>query len=598
MPNPPTVAARRGPPTPDDLITLMRAARGLQPVGKLITGARVLDVHRGLWREANVGLVGDRIATVGDELPQAEETIDLAGKWLVPGFFEPHFHAGGTHLSPTRLAEELLLRGTTSTVCDFQEHYTTAGVAAARYALDEALAAGLRVFYLVPLMQYVVNHLGATGHDMTGEDMLEMIDWPETVGINEPPPASLFAEDPVTLSIVSKALARGLLYSGHAPEFTGLPLQAYAATGASSDHESRDAAAAWEKLGLGLKTMMRDGSAAPDLPALVRLAVEYPLATRHMTFATDEVDPVDFMDKGHTDHKVRYAIAAGVDPVIAFQMATLNAAEYYRVDHEIGSITPGRYADILVLDDVDEVRIDHVIASGARVLPAERKAPAIDEYPESIRSVVRLPRPLEPVDLDVAAPVSAGPVEVRVIDVHDGSLVSTAGRATLDAVHGKVFTDPAADVLKIAFIDRFGGTADRTVAFVRGFGLRDGAIATTYQNPFFSLLTLGTSEEAMCLAVNRLAELGGGIVAVQGDSVLAEWQLPIVGVFSAEPLAAVRAGFDRMNGALRTLGCSFKAPVLACTFSGLITIPAYGLSERGLYDVDAGVFVDPVIGAA
>jgi adenine deaminase len=558
----------------------------------------VLDVHRGLWREANVGLVGDRIATVGVERPAADETIDLSGTWLAPGFFEPHFHAGGTHLSPTRLAEELLLRGTTSTVCDFQEHYTNAGPAAARYALDEALAAGLRVFYLAPLMQYVVNHLGATGHEMTEQDMLDMFDWPETVAINEPPPASLFAEDPVTLSIVSKALRRGLLYSGHASEFTGLALQAYAATGASSDHESRDAAAAWEKLGLGLKTMMRDGSAAPDLPELVRLAVEHPLASRHMTFATDEVDPADFMDKGHTDHKVRYAIAAGVDPVIAFQMATLNAAEYYRVDHEVGSITPGRFADLLVLDDVDRVRIDHVYASGARVRPGERVAPSIDDYPAAIRSRVRLPGPLKPADLAFAAPPDCGRVEVRVIEVHDGSLVSSDGRATLDVQAGRVLSAPQDDVLKIAFLDRFSGTAARTVAFVRGFGLRDGAIATTYQNPFFSLLTLGDSDEAMCLAVNRLAELGGGIVAVRGDEVLAEWQLPIVGVFSPEPLDAVRAGFDRMNGALRTLGCTFKAPVLACTFSGLITIPAYGLSDRGLYDVDAGVFVDPVVGAA
>lgn len=578
-------------------MALMRAGRGLEPVGTLLTGATILDVHRGLWRQANVGLVGDRIATVGVETPEAVETIDLAGTWLVPGFFEPHFHAGGTHLSPTRLAEELLLRGTTSTVCDFQEHYTNAGLAAARYALDEALAAGLRVFYLAPLMQYVVNHLGASGHEMTAQDMLDMLDWPETVAINEPPPASLFAEDPATLAIVSKALARGLLYSGHAPEFTGLALQAYAATGASSDHESRDAAAAWEKLGLGLKTMMRDGSAAPDLPELVRLAVEHPLASRHMTFATDEVDPVDFMDKGHTDHKVRYAIAAGVDPVIAFQMATLNAAEYYRVDHEVGSITPGRYADLLVLDDVEQVRIDHVIASGARVRAGDRPAPAIEDYPAAIRSVVRLPRPLEPADLAVAAPAGADRVEVRVIDVQDGNLVSGDGRATLETAGGAVLADPAADVLKIAFIDRFGGEAARTVAFARGFGLRDGAVATTYQNPFFSLLTIGTSEAAMCRAVNRLAELGGGIVAVQGDELLAEWQLPIVGVFSHQSLDAVRGGFDRMNGALRTLGCSFKAPVLACTFSGLITIPAYGLSDRGLYDVEAGVFVDPVVGA-
>lgn len=561
----------------------------------LLRNGRVLDVHRGMWREVNIGLLDDRIATVGPERPDAVESVDLGGRSVVPGFFEPHFHAGGTHLSPTRLAEELLLRGTTSSVCDFQEHYTVAGPEAARYALDEALRAGLRVFYLAPLMQFVVNHLGATGHQMTADDMLAMIGWPETVGVNEPPPSSLFAEDPDTLRIVSAALDRGLLYSGHAPEFTGLDLQAYAATGASSDHESRDAASAWEKLSLGMKIMMRDGSAAPDLPHLIRLAVEHPMATRYMTFATDEVDPADLDDVGHTDAKIRFAIAEGVDPVIAFQMATINAAEYYRVDHEVGSITPGRFADLVVLSDETSVAIETVYASGEPVRRGERQPPALEDYPPSIISSVRLAQPLATADLAVTAPAGATRVRVRVVDVADGSLVSGSGTAELEVRDGAVIADPAADVLKIGFIDRFTGTSARTVAFARGFTLRDGAVATTYQNPFFSLLTIGTSDAAIVTAVNRLAALGGGLVVVRGDSVLAEWHLPIVGVFSPDPLPEVRAGFDRMNDALRSIGCTFKAPVLACTFSGLITIPAYGLSEKGLYDVDSGRFVEPVL---
>jgi adenine deaminase len=573
----------------------MRAARGAEPVDTLFVDGRVLDVHRGLWREVNIGVVGDRIATVGPERPDAKESVDLSGLSVVPGFFEPHFHAGGTHLAPTRLAEELLLRGTTSTVCDFQEHYTVAGPQAARFALDEALRAGLRVFYLAPLMQFVVNHLGATGHQMTADDMLAMLDWPETVGVNEPPPASLFVEHPDTLRVISAALDRGLLYSGHAPEFTGLDLQAYAATGASSDHESRDAESAWDKLGLGMKIMMRDGSAAPDLPNLVQLAIDHPTATRYMTFATDEVDPADLVDKGHTDGKIRFAIDRGVDAITAFQMATINAAEYYRVDHEVGSITPGRFADLVVLADEPTVAIDRVYASGELVRRGERRPPALEAHPPGVLSSVRLARPLRPTDLAVPAPAGARRVRVRVVDVEDGSLVSIAGTADLEARDGAVLADADRDVSKIAFIDRFSGTSARTVAFARGFTLRDGAVATTYQNPFFSLLTIGTSDEAIVTAVNRLATLGGGIVVVHGEDVLAEWRLPIVGVFSPDELPDVRAGFDRMNDALRSIGCAFRAPVLACTFSGLITIPAYGLSEMGLYDVMSGSFVEPVL---
>jgi adenine deaminase len=578
--------------TPAVLCALMDAGRRREPADLLLVGGRVLDVYRGCWDELNVAVKAGRVVGLTTDRPEAHEVHDVSGRWLVPGLFDPHFHAGGCHLSPARLAEALLERGTTTTVCDFQEHYANAGPDAVRAAIDEAQATGLRIKYLVPLQQFVIHPLGVTGHRMHVDDLRRMLDWPETVAINEPPPGALFAQGPDTLEIVSEALRRGLIYSGHAPELVGDDLQAYVATGPSSDHESADVEAAWRKLGLGMKVILRQGSAARDLPQLVSLARDQPLATRHMSLGTDEVDPIDLADDGHQDAKVRYVVGQGVDPVVAIQMVTLNPAEYYRIDHEIGSLAPGRVADVVVLDDVERFSICDVYASGRRIDRGQVAAVA-PTPPAAVRSRVDLGRTITPQDLHVAA--TGTRARVRVIEVPDGSLVSGAGEETLAVVDGGVLAAPQRDVLKVAAIEPHRGTAAAGIGFVRGFGLRDAAVATTYNHPFFSVLAIGTSDRLMAGAANRLAEIGGGITIVGADGVLGEWPLPVVGVFDDAPLAAVRARFEQMNDALRSVGCRLKAPVLALSFTALVTIPAYGLSSKGLYDVVAGTFVPTVI---
>jgi adenine deaminase len=580
------------PRTPQALSDLIAAGRRQRELDLLVVGGTVLDVYRGEWTQVNVGVAGGRVVSFDDSRPRSREVIDATGRWIVPGLFDPHFHAGGCHLSPSRLAEALLARGTTTTVCDFQEHYGVAGPEAVRAALDEALDAGLRMYYLVPLQSFVVRALGISGHEMVVDDLRAMLDWPETVAINEPPPGAVFAGDDDTLEIVAEALRRRLIYSGHAPEYAGADLQAYVATGPSSDHESTTAQDAWMKLALGMKVIMRQGSAAPDLPRLVELAAQHPMATRHMSFGTDEVDPVDLEEYGHQDGKVRYAISQGVDAIVAYQMATLNPAEYYRVDHEIGSLAPGRAADMLVLRDAERVDIETVIASGVVV---DRSAPRPSRPPSQIvRSVVRYGRELRAGDF--ALPASGASARVRTIDVPDGLLVSGAGEATLPVVDGNVSSDAAQDALKIASIDRFTGRSQIGLAFTRGFGFSDGAVATTYQHPYFNVLVVGTSDEAIALAANRMAELGGGMTVVSGGAVVADWQLETIGVFSDEPLHAVRREFEAANEAIRALGCPLKAPVLALSFAGLPTIPAYGLSAKGLYDVLGGCFVSPFAG--
>jgi len=576
---------------------LIDAALGRTELDLIIRAGHILDVYQGEWFEGDIGIKSGRIVSLGHVAGRANNELNASDKWIVPGFFDSHFHAGGCHLSPTRLAEALLLRGTTSTVCDFQEHYVVAGVEAARFALDEARAAGLRVFYLVPLHMFVVDHLGVSGKGMYVNDMLQMLEWPETVAINEPPPGPVLDKAAEALEVISRALALQKIYSGHAPEFSGAPLQAYAASGASSDHESTRARDAWQKLRLGMRVIMREGSAAPDMTNLVELARDHPRATRHMMLGTDEVDPIDLATKGHMDHKLRLAISSRVDPISAYQMASLNVAEYYRVDHEVGSLAPGRYADLVILTDPESVEIDSVVAGG-RVLVdrgVSLSTGTKGDYPQFVISQVVLNGGLSP--RDFALTTDEKTALVRVIELDDGTLVSRKGVAHLDAVGDSIVADASQDILKIAVLDRYRGSGEVGLAFVRGLGIREGAVATTYAHPYYNVLVVGADDESMALAVNRLAELGGGMTIARDRNVVHEWRLPVVGIFSTESLEVVREEFVEMNEQLRKLGCTFKAPVLALSFAALVTIPEYGLTSKGLYDVERDQFVSPFVEA-
>ena len=571
---------------------LARAARGELELDLAFTGAMLLDVYRGVWVRGDLGVYQGRVASFGGSNLKARTTIDATGKWIVPGFFESHYHAGGTHLSPRRLANEFLRCGTTSSVCDFQEFYVVGGLAAAREAIDASRAAGLGLYYLLPTQHFVINALAHPNRRMPIEDMMTMLDWPETVAINEPPPGPVLNNESDILQVVAGATRRGKIFAGHAPSMSGPELQAYIATGASSDHESREAAEAWEKLAYGMRVMMRHGSAAPDMQRLIGLAREHPQASRYMMLVSDEIDPNDLIDSGHLDEKVRMAIAAGVDPVIALQMVTINPAEYYRVDHEIGSLAPGRLADAVVLDDLEQVSISAVLSKGELVRPGSAQPAALVN--ERLEFPLRLERPIVAEDFTVSAD---GPsADVRVIAIEEGSLLSTCEIHPLPVIGGNVRPAPERDIVKLSVIERSQAPAHRTTAFTRGFGLTAGAVATTYMHSFYNLLVVGTDERLMAVAANALAEIGGGIAVVDGaGEVLHTWELPLVGIFSDASVEEVREDFNRTNEAIRQIGCPFASPLLALSFVSLATIPDVGMTHAGLYDVNTQQFLDVVV---
>jgi adenine deaminase len=585
------------------LTDLMDVALGSRPADVIVRGGRVVNLFLATVEQADVliadgrvaGLVDPGTATAGD----ATQVVDADGSYVCPGLIDAHFHMGGSHLPVAELARALLARGTTAIATDLYEIYTVGGPPGVRAALDEAAEARLKLLFLPPVHLLGLEGYGTFGWDVSAADMAEMLAWDEAVGIMEPPAAVVLARHPGVLDLVADTTRRRKTFAGHAPGMTGRDLQAYLAVGASSDHESRTAEEALAKLRRGMRTMMRQGSAAPDLPALIEMARDHPASTRWMMLCSDEVDPADLSAHGHMDTKVRMAVAAGVDPVVALQMSSLNTAEYFGAGH-LGAVAPGRAADLVLVDDLRAFRPRLVLSDGVVVardgVPVAQAAPR-DPAP-SLRSHIRVPRPLRPADFPLPAPAGSGDgavVAARVIGVEDGSLVSLPLRRDLPVRDGVVAAAPQDDVLHIAVVERHRATGRIGRAFTSGFGFRSGAVAMTYCHVYHNMLVVGATPEAMAAAANVLRELGGGIVVVDGDGgVTASWALPIVGVIGDQPLDAAQPAFQAVNDAIRDLGCPLTSPVLALSFVALPTIPAYGLTDRGLYDVAADAFVDVV----
>jgi adenine deaminase len=585
--------------TGEELLALMATAEGGASPDLVVKGGRVVNVFTHGVEPGDVWIKGGRIAAVVEPgrspVGSGYQIVDATGTFVSPGLIDAHYHVGGSHLHMADLAHELLLRGTTGLATDFYEIYAIAGPDAVLYVLTSAENAGLHILFLPPGHLIGLEGLGTFGWEVKASDILAMLEWPEAVGVMEPPATAVLARHAEVLEIVESTVRLGKLFAGHAPGERDGRLQAYLSTGASSDHESTTAGEAEAKLRLGMRPMMRHGSAAPDLPRLIELALKYPESTRYMMLCSDEVDPSDLVQHGHLDQKLRIAVAAGVPPVTAIQMASTNVAEYFKVGGHLGSIAPGRSADLVLFEDLKEFRPVLVVARGQEVRPKVNRQDRTG-FPQTLRSRVNVSGDFKAPDFVFPTPgVADGEVDVRVIAVSDGTLVSQAEAHTLAVREGQIHSDPSRDLLKIAVAERHHGTGRIGRGFVRGLGFQSGAVAMTYCHVYHNLLIVGTSDEEMALAANAVKALGGGMAVVQRGEVISRWALPIVGLFDDRGIAAAQQSFHEINESLGRIGCRLTSPVLGLSFVALPTIPAYGLTDKGLIDVANQRFVDVVL---
>lgn len=559
----------------------------------VLRGGRVVDVYTGRLTRADVAIAGDRIAAVGANLAQTigdgTETLDCSGLFILPGFVEPHLHVGSSGLTIERLAEVLVSRGTVAMSTCFYEPAIVLGLPAVEELLERGVGTGLDVL-LSPFG-------GALGQGPLGasrlrpEELQALVEDERTVELREwSYPNSKF---PGVRDLWTVALRRNLAIGGHLEGLRGPLLQGSAALGACSDHETATPEEAAEKIAAGVIVQIREGSGARDLHNLLPAITEHGLDAGCFAFSTDEQELDSLVEDGHIDRKLRMAVREGLGPLDAVRMATLGAARSLGVERNYGAVAAGRVASLALVDDLAEFSVRRVIARGA--LAAEDGQYLLprseDAYPSPWSQTVHLERELRADDFLIDRPGG----NLRVIGVTPGSLLTDELSEQVELDGGRL--SAAADGLaKIAVADRHEASGRIGLGLIRGLELSGGAVATTINPGMSNLMVIGDDEEAMALAANRVAELGGGTVVASDGRVSAELALPLLGFFSHQPVAEVAAGADEIARALREdLGCPHAGILTNAGFACLASvIPALKLCEHGLFRVDRLAPPEPV----
>ena len=565
---------------PDPRRRLLDVALGMGPADLLALGADVVNVYTGEVVRADVAVADGRIAAVGPDLGAlagpATERLDVQGRVLVPGFIDGHTHLDVLVTLPA-LLREAIPRGLTGLVTEMVQVTSALGLGGARWFLDTLRAQPIHAYATAPVIAYLSAETAA-GEPLLDADALgALLADPRVLGLGEVFWHRLVPEPERLLPLIERARALGKTVEGHAAGARGPRLMACAAAGMDSCHEPITAAEALERLRLGMRVMIREGSVRRDLAAVLEVR-HAGVSLRRATLASDGIWPSDLLADGYMDGIVQRAIDLGLPPVTAYQMASLNAAEHFGLDREIGGIAPGRWADFLVLPELRTVRPEIVVARGQVVARDGRCLVPCPDVPMPAGLDDR-PGPLDPGSFGLAAP---GPrARVRVIRIA-GDIVTTEADATLPVRDGAVMADPASDLLLAAVYARRGGTR-RGLGILQGFGLREGAVASTLTFDSADPVVVGASREALSAAARRAAAIGGGFVVVDGrGAVRAELPLPLGGVATAVSVPEAARGIETVTGALRDLGSTLARPLLTLQTLTFSAIPALRLTARGL----------------
>ena len=542
-------------------------ARGDEPADLVVRGGRVFSVFTREWLDTDVAVCDGVVAGLGDY--DGAEILDASGRYVVPGFIDAHLHIESSKLMVDEFARLILPLGTTAIVADPHEIANVLGSDGIHWLLDASADLPLDVYFMasscVPASPFESPRRPLSLGDLEG-----LLRRSHVLGVAE------MMNFPGIVDGSAEELAKVLLaphVDGHAPGLVGKRLNAYAAAGIHSDHEAAVLEEGRERLRAGMWLLIREASAARNLRALIPLVAEY--GPSRMAFCTDDREPEHIADDGHINSMVRDAVALGVPAEDALVMASLNPALYHGL-RPLGAIAPSYRADMLLLPDLESFVPELVLKRGR---PVVEIPPA--PVPDWVRHTVRV-RPLGPDAFRI--PWQGG--EARVIGLVRDQIVTDSLVDTLTVRDGCAVADPERDLAKIAVLERHHGTGRIGLGFVRGFGLQRGAFGATLSHDAHNVIVVGVDDAAMARCVARLAELGGGIVVVDGEAVTAELPLPVAGLLSDRPLPEVLAASRAINAAAEALGVRFPHPFQVLAFLALSVIPSLKITDRGLMDVD------------
>jgi adenine deaminase len=579
---------------------LLAVAGGQEKADLVVTNGQIVNVYTGEIYPGGVAVAGDRIAAIGDvEYTVGDETeiVDAGGQYIVPGFIEGHIHPESSNLSPVRFAEIVLAHGTTSVFTDLHEVGIVAGMPAIDAALEEGRTTPLKWHLVVPSHVPFSVGLETSGARVTSEDIIAALDREDVVGISEIVSLYVAFGEPDLLKSIEATRAARKTLAGHGPDTTGPAWNIYAATGIGNDHEALTADDILLRARNGVYAHLRHNPVVPAMPDLVKAVTETGIDTRRVCLVTDDTDPIALTQDGHLDHLVRMSLSLGVQFVDAIQMVTLNVAESYGMSRDLGGIAPGRYADINITTGPDEFKVLKTIANGKVVAEHGKLVIPVDlpEHDPMLMDTFHLKEPVTASDLLIPAEEGAKAAKVHIMRTLPWIPITEPGEAILPVDNGHVGADTSQDLVHIAVVERHHATGNIGKAFIGNFGLKRGAIASTIAHDNHNIVVMGVSPEDMATAVNRAAEIGGGIVIVDDGKVIGEMSLPVLGLMCDDDAATAAERRKAMIAKSQEMGITVPDPFMFLSFITLVAIPAMAVTDKGYVDVMTQQLVNPVL---
>jgi adenine deaminase len=557
------------------LSKLISVARGDTPADLLLKNARIINTFVGIIEEGNVAIYGDRIAGIGNYI-KAVETIDLKGSYLAPGLIDGHTHIESSMLHPAHYAHAVVPRGTSTVVTDLHEITNVTGLAGIKFVMDWAKKLPLDVFLMAPSC-VPATHMETSGAEITSEEIEKIFQIPNAIGLGEMMnfPGIINGDRGVLKKI---AASQGKVIDGHAPGVTNKHLNAYIAAGIYSDHESTATEEGREKLRRGMHLMIREGSSAKNLEALLPLVNDK--TYKRCSFVIDDRSCSDLLREGDIDSVVKKAIQQGLEPIRAIQMATINTAEYFRL-YDRGGIAPGYVANLVTFTDLPQLNIDMVFYKGRLVARRGKYlGPVLKNLEAELTDTVRI----KAFNIEALKQTTSG-ISLPVIEIIPGQILTKKRIEGVKTKDGIVVPDMDEDILKLAVVERHKASGRIGLCLVKGFGLKRGALASSIAHDSHNIVAVGTNDLDIFTSIKEIERLNGGLVVCIDGKVAAALPLPIAGLLSPEPLEVVVKKFNNVEKTASTLGNVPPAVFALLSFIALPVIPELRLTDMGLVDV-------------
>ena len=572
----------------------LEASRGTRKLDMRIDNVQLVNVFTREIYPASIGIYNQKIVSVGKVTADADRVIDGGDAYAVPGLIDSHIHIETTLLTPEALGEVIIPWGTTTLCVDAMEIANVAGMEGLLAMIRDSEKLPFRLLLEIPSRVPTAPGLETTGGVLGVEEVTQLLALDEAVSLGELDPSKVLGMKEEYLEKVLASLDRRKICNGHAIGLGVDDLNIYAAGHLSDDHESVYYEELMERLRLGIVPLIREGSSERNVDTLVPGIVEHHIPTDNMMFCTDDKHVNDIYKEGHISYNVKRSIELGMDPVEAIQMATINAARHFRLEDRIGSIAPGRFADILLIDDLHTMKPKLVLKDG-RIVADENGARPVPEkeYPAALFDTVHIGSDFSAEKFRL---VSEGTrAKCRVIRMVKDQIINQEVFEWMDVKNGEIQADVSRDILKLAVVERYGKNGRVSTALVQGFGLKQGALAASVSHDHHNIVVVGTNDEDMAVCVEKLQELHGGFVSAVNGQVKDALALPLGGLMSTLPAKTVMQRMDEMNAAVAEMGCAMKAPFMSLSFISLPTVPELGLTDFGLIDVLGHRIIDMIV---